>query len=169
MMPPQRSARLALLAGAVCGAFVGSKLLHLAEHLPALLAAHNVLLWIAGKSLLGGLLGGTLGVELVKRHIGWPHSTGDAWVPALAAAGIIVGRVGCQLSGLWDLTYGSPTDLPWAWDYGDGIGRHATAIYEMALVALLWVAVARWSVSEPGARFAASFSATVSSASVLIS
>jgi prolipoprotein diacylglyceryltransferase len=152
-MPPQQGDRLALLAGAICGALIGSKLLHVAEHLPTLMNANDASLWIGGKSLLGGLLGGTLGVELVKRHIGWTRSTGDAWVPALAI-GIIIGRIGCQLSGLWDLTYGSPTTLPWRWDYGDGIGRHPTALYEIACVALLWAGVTRIPAAR-GARFAA--------------
>jgi prolipoprotein diacylglyceryltransferase len=151
---PPRSERLALLAGAVCGALIGSKLLHVAEHLPALWQSNDWSLWLGGKSLVGGLLGGTLGVEVVKRHVGWSRPTGDAWVPALAV-GIIIGRVGCQLSGLWDLTYGVPTSLPWAWDYGDGIGRHPTALYEIACVALLWGGVSRWVPALPGARFAA--------------
>ena len=154
VLPPARGDRLSLLAGAIVGAFIGSKLLHLAEHLPALLQANDAALWLAGKSLVGGLLGGTLGVELAKRHIGWTRPTGDAWVPALAA-GIIIGRMGCQVSGLWDLTYGSPTSLPWAWDYGDGIGRHPTALYEMLLVALLWAGVTVAIKAAPGARFAA--------------
>jgi len=151
--PAELADRLQLLAGAICGAFVGSKLLHIAEHLPALVAANQLELWLAGKSLVGGLLGGTLGVELVKKRIGWTRPTGDAWVPALVA-GIVIGRIGCQLSGLWDLTYGSPTTLPWAWDYGDGIGRHPAAAYEIVLVALLGASVMRWS-APPGASFAA--------------
>jgi phosphatidylglycerol:prolipoprotein diacylglycerol transferase len=151
--PAELGDRLALLAGAICGAFVGSKLLHVAEHLPALLAANQVELWLAGKSLVGGLLGGTLGVELVKKRIGWTRATGDAWVPALAV-GIVIGRIGCQLSGLWDLTFGSPTSLPWAWDYGDGIGRHPAAAYEIVLVAALAASALRWQ-APPGARFAA--------------
>jgi phosphatidylglycerol---prolipoprotein diacylglyceryl transferase len=153
-LPPQRGDRLALLAGAICGALIGSKLLHVAEHFPALWHGNDMSLWIGGKSLLGGLLGGTLGVELVKHHLGWSRSTGDAWVPALAV-GIIIGRIGCQLSGLWDLTYGTPTARPWGWDYGDGVARHPTAAYELASVALLWVAVIHWLPPARGARFAA--------------
>jgi prolipoprotein diacylglyceryltransferase len=151
--PAELADRLALLAGAICGAFLGSKLLHIAEHLPALLELNQLELWMAGKSLVGGLLGGTLGVELVKRRIGWTRPTGDAWVPALTA-GIVIGRIGCQLSGLWDLTYGSPTTLPWAWDYGDGVGRHPVAAYEIVLVTMLGAGLLRWS-APPGARFAA--------------
>jgi prolipoprotein diacylglyceryltransferase len=129
--------RLALLAGAVLGAALGSKLLHVFEHLPTLLARNDAALWLGGKSVLGGFIGGTLGVEIAKRLVGWHRTTGDAWVPALAV-GLMIGRMGCQLSGTWDQTYGIPTSLPWAWDYGDGIGRHPTGLYEILLVALLF-------------------------------
>jgi phosphatidylglycerol---prolipoprotein diacylglyceryl transferase len=128
--------------------------LHLAQHLPALIQANDWRQWLAGKSIVGGLLGGTLGVELVKRRIGWNLPTGDAWVAPLAI-GIMIGRIGCQLSGMWDLTYGIPTSLPWGWDYGDGMARHPTAGYEMVLVACLWATVARWRTRAAGARFAA--------------
>jgi prolipoprotein diacylglyceryltransferase len=118
---------------------LGSKLLHVAQHFDHLMARNDAALWLAGKSILGGFLGGTLGVEIGKRLIGWHAPTGDAWVPALAA-GLIVGRVGCQLSGTWDQTYGTPTALPWAWDYGDGVGRHPVSLYEVVLVAAAYLA-----------------------------
>lgn len=152
---PPTEDRLLLLGGAVLGALLGSKLLHLMEHLPALMERNELALWLGGKSVLGGFIGGTLGVELVKRAIGWSRSTGDPWVPALAA-GLMIGRLGCQLSGTWDLTYGTPTSLPWAWDNGDGIGRHPTALYEIILVGLALLATRqRALVASPGARFAA--------------
>ena len=153
---PAKAERLFLLAGAVFGAFLGSKLLHVLEHLPALLAADDALLWFAGKSVLGGFIGGTLGVELAKRLLHHQGATGDPWVPALAA-GLMLGRVACQLSGTWDLTYGNPTTLPWAWNYGDGIGRHPTGLYEIILVGALFAS--SWNNTQlrrsPGARFAA--------------
>jgi phosphatidylglycerol:prolipoprotein diacylglycerol transferase len=155
-LPALRADRILLLAGAVFGAALGSKLLHVLEHVPALLISNDRDLWLGGKSVVGGFIGGTLGVELAKRAVGWDGATGDPWVPALAA-GLVIGRVGCQLSGTWDQTYGSSTDLPWAWDYGDGIGRHPTGIYEIILVTLLFFAI--WYQPRlsrrPGARFAA--------------
>src|SRR5690606_17682368 len=42
------------------------------------------------------------------------------------------GRIGCFLAGLEDGTYGIATSLPWAVDYGDGILRHPTQLYEIA-------------------------------------
>ena len=153
-LQPLPADRFLLLACAIFGAALGSKGLHVFEHLPTLLARHDMALWIGGKSVLGGLLGGTLGVELAKRTIGWRAPTGDAWVAPIVV-GLVIGRLGCQLSGLWDQTYGNPTSLPWGWDYGDGIARHPVAAYEMIGVTLLYVAVTtRWH-DRPGARFAA--------------
>jgi len=152
--PSRATDRWLLAACALAGAALGSKALHVLEHLPALWRQGAAADWLAGKSVLGGLVGGTLAVEAGKRAIGWRPSTGDAWVPALAI-GLIIGRAGCQVSGLWDQTYGTPTALPWGWDYGDGTRRHPVALYEMALVGLAWLGVARWRVRAPGARFSA--------------
>lgn len=152
---PSKIDRLCLLAGAVFGAALGSKGLHVLEHLPALLQQSDAWLWLGGKSVLGGFLGGTIGVEITKKLVGWRVSTGDAWVPALAS-GLVLGRIGCQFSGTWDGTYGSPTALPWAWDYGDGIGRHPTAFYEIILVLALTCVVWQYQRlrAASGARFA---------------
>lgn len=151
---PEPGNRMLILGAAVLGAMVGSKLLHMLEHLPHFFQQNDMALWLGGKSLLGGLLGGTLGVEIAKKLTGWVHPTGDPWVPALSV-GIIIGRLGCQLSGLWDQTYGAPTSLPWGWDYGDGIPRHPTALYEMILVAMACTAARRPRIlQKPGASFA---------------
>jgi prolipoprotein diacylglyceryltransferase len=110
--------------------------------------------YLGGKTIVGGLLGAILGVESAKKMLHWYSSTGDGFVVPLAAA-VVIGRIGCQLSGLSDLTYGRVTDLPWGWDYGDGVARHPTAIYEiLGVVALTWW-VMRSSVSRPGDRFRA--------------
>ncbi len=132
LRPPLQD-NLLILGLALLGALIGSKLIHVFEHLPALLAARDPLLWLGGKSVMGAFLGGTLGVEAGKKVAHWRLSTGDLWVVPLAV-GLMIGRVGCQLSGPEDLTYGIPTTRPWGWDYGDGIMRHPTALYE-----ILWV------------------------------
>ncbi len=146
--------RFLLLACAVFGAALGSKLLHVFEHLPALLERRDMALWLGGKSVLGGFLGGTAGVEIGKRSVGWRQATGDTWVVPITL-GLVIGRLGCQLSGLWDQTYGNPTALPWGWNYGDGILRHPVAAYEMLGVMLLYLAIRNRFASFPGARFAA--------------
>lgn len=151
---PAKPDRILILGCTILGALVGSKFLHISEHFEHLMAADQALPLLSGKSVLGGFLGGTLGSELGKKFIGWTRPTGDAWVPALTV-GLVVGRIGCQLSGTWDQTYGIPTDLPWAWNYGDGVGRHPTALYEIFLVVLAFAASRNQLLTRhPGARFA---------------
>ena len=82
-----------------------------------------------GHSIAGGIVGGIVGVELYKGLSGISGSTGRAFVAPLAA-GIAVGRFGCFFAGLPDFTYGIPTTLPWAVDFGDGILRHPVQLYE---------------------------------------
>jgi hypothetical protein len=58
------------------------------------------------------------------------------------AVGIAIGRVGCFLTGLSDGTFGTPSPLPWAVDFGDGIRRHPTQLYEIVVLASIgWVLV----------------------------
>jgi phosphatidylglycerol---prolipoprotein diacylglyceryl transferase len=84
---------------------------------------------MSGKTIVGGLIGGLIAVEWMKRTIGEKSSTGDLFVAPIAL-GLAVGRVGCFLGGLTDNTYGTPTSLPWAVDFGDGVPRHPTQLYE---------------------------------------
>ena len=149
-------AGLWLLAGAVLGAAVGAKLLAWAEHPHVYfdaMAAGQLHAWLGGKTIVGGLLGGWAGVELAKWHVGLKRSTGDLFVFPLIL-GTAFGRVGCFLTGLADMTYGTPTSLPWAVDFGDGVPRHPTQLYEIAFVLLLGVALFIYQTG-PAARRAA--------------
>lgn len=118
-------------AGCFLGGVLGAKLIVLLED-PATTATHatDPAFWITGKSIVGGLLGGLVGVELAKRTAGLTRSTGDLFVIPLLV-GLAVGRIGCFLSGLQDDAYGIPTSLPWGVDFGDG-PRHPTQLYEIA-------------------------------------
>jgi len=130
-------AELALMfACTLFGAAVGAVLLHALASL-SWIAAQGPSAWLSGKSVLGALLGGTLGTEAGKALTGWRTPTGDAWVPALAT-GLVIGRIGCQLAGTWDMTYGSPTGGALGWDYGDGIARYPTGLIEIVGVIGLW-------------------------------
>jgi prolipoprotein diacylglyceryltransferase len=137
--PADRWTRWGLLAGAAFGAAVGSRSLYMLQYWPAL-SDKPVAIWLGGKTIVGGLLGGLVGVEVAKRALKWNQSTGDGFVLPLLVA-IAIGRLGCQLSGLSDLTYGNVTTLPWGWDYGDGLSRHPTAAYEIAGLAGLALVV----------------------------
>jgi phosphatidylglycerol---prolipoprotein diacylglyceryl transferase len=90
-------------------------------------------LFLQGKTVVGALLGGLIGVELTKKMIGVKQSTGDVFVYPLIV-GMTIGRVGCFLTGLSDRTYGIATSLPWGIDFGDGISRHPTQLYEIAFL-----------------------------------
>ena len=131
-----------LLVGCVFGAIAGSKLLAWIESAPQYAAAirTNPVAVLGGKTIVGGLLGGWIGVEIAKRLLGIRHSTGDLYVLPLVL-GIAVGRIGCFLTGLADHTHGVHTSLPWGVDFGDG-PRHPTQLYEIACLALLGVALA---------------------------
>lgn len=119
-------------AGCIVGAAVGAKLIVLLED-PAFTLAHwrEPLFWVGGKSIVGALLGGLVGVELAKKAGGIARSTGDHFVLPLCV-GLAIGRVGCFLSGLDDDTFGTATSLPWGVDFGDGVARHPTQLYEIA-------------------------------------
>jgi prolipoprotein diacylglyceryltransferase len=130
----------AIAVGCVFGAAIGNKAVFWIE-MPHLFAQYwqTPTVLFGGQSMVGGLLGGLIGVEIAKKLAGITHSTGDAFVmPVLL--GLAIGRVGCFLAGLEDGTFGVPTDLPWGINFGDGIRRHPTQLYEIAFAgALAWV------------------------------
>jgi prolipoprotein diacylglyceryltransferase len=122
---------------AICGAALGAKLGYWIEDPRNAFADFPD--WrhlLEGKTIVGALLGGLIGVEAIKRVIGAQGSSGDAFALPLIV-GIAIGRVGCFLAGLDDHTYGNPTALPWAVDYGDGVPRHPTQLYEIAFLLAL--------------------------------
>ncbi len=55
--------------------------------------------------------------------------------------GLVVGRLGCLAAGLGDETFGLPTALPWGWDFGDGVPRHPTPLYEIGFLLALAAAL----------------------------
>jgi len=86
------------------------------------LSGKDLLFAIAsGRTLIGGIIGGFLGVEIGKKFLKIKIKTGDYFAPALAL-GVAVGRIGCFLRGCCG---GIKTNLPWAVE-----GRHPTQLYE---------------------------------------
>lgn len=88
--------------------------------------------WLAGvwfrdgKTITTGLVGAYLGVELAKFALNLSIKTGDSFAIPLALA-MTVGRWGCFFNGC---CAGQATDLPWSVDFGDGVCRHPTQVYE---------------------------------------
>ena len=129
--------RWTVVAAAVAGAAVGSRILFLFED-PSLTwqNLHDPAYLLGGKTIVGALVFGVAAVEVMKRYLGVSQSTGDLYAIPLAL-GIAIGRVGCFLTGLADNTFGVPTGLPWAVDFGDGVRRHPTQLYETLFLLLL--------------------------------
>jgi phosphatidylglycerol:prolipoprotein diacylglycerol transferase len=139
--PTQRSL---VVVGGLIGALIGAKVLVLLQHLDLLWQSREqfLLLFLQGKTIVGALLGALIGVELTKKLIGVTQSTGDAFVYPLIL-GMAIGRIGCFLTGLSDRTYGIATNLPWGVDFGDGIPRHPTQLYEIIFLLGLMLLL-RW-------------------------
>ena len=120
-----RRERTIIRLGAFCGAMIGAKLPFALADWPGLLTGR---VWVEnGKTIVFGLVGGYAGVEIAKAWLGVRVKTGDSFaVPVAAAVG--VGRLGCFVAGC---CHGTATGLPWAVDFGDGIRRHPTQLYEL--------------------------------------
>jgi phosphatidylglycerol:prolipoprotein diacylglycerol transferase len=81
---------------------------------------------LTGRTIVGGLLGGCIGVLVTKRILGIRERRGNQFAPGIAL-GMAIGRIGCFLTGC---CYGTPTTLFFGVDFGDGILRHPTQLYE---------------------------------------
>ncbi len=129
-----------IMAGGLIGGIVGAKLLAILQHIDLLWTgeANWMGLLIGGKTIVGALLGATFGVEVTKKIIKIPTSTGDAFAYPLIV-GTAIGRIGCFLTGLSDQTYGTATTLPWGVDFGDRILRHPTQLYEVVFLLCLLI------------------------------
>ena len=114
----------------------GARLLALLEH-PQTFHWQSLCCWTAGRTIIGGILGGWIAVELVKRRYNIHSRTGELFVTPLAV-GLIFGRIGCFLAGTADDTFGRATTLPWGVDFGDGLARHPLQLYEIAFLLLFF-------------------------------
>ena len=115
---------LAIGLAAFCGGMLGAKLPFVLLDWEGFLSGTA---WFdSGKTLVLGLVGGYFGVEAAKWALHIHVRTGDSFAAPVAAA-IAVGRLACFSAGC---CHGTVTDLPWAVDFGDGLGRHPTQLYE---------------------------------------
>ncbi|MBX7126857.1 MAG: prolipoprotein diacylglyceryl transferase [Cyclobacteriaceae bacterium] len=136
--PISSNNRLSIILGASIGALVGSRLIGILENPLADFSKYSLLQIFNAKTIMGGLFGGLLGVEIAKRIIGERQRSGDLFTLPIIA-GIFIGRVGCFLAGTSEFTYGIPTDLFTGMDLGDGLTRHPLALYELLFLLLLFL------------------------------
>ncbi|MBE5318360.1 prolipoprotein diacylglyceryl transferase [Pedobacter sp. MR2016-19] len=127
--------RLWIMLGAMLGALIGSRVVAVLET-PEVINHLTFSILYQSKTIVGGLLGGLFGVELIKKIIGVKVASGDIYVIPILVA-LIIGRIGCFSMGIDEPTYGVPTHFFMGMDLGDGILRHPIMLYEMIYLLLL--------------------------------
>ncbi|MGE0447173.1 MAG: prolipoprotein diacylglyceryl transferase [Vicinamibacterales bacterium] len=141
-LPPQGAD--AALAG-VLGGLAGAKLIWAIEFAGDA-PFFSLLFSRGGLSWFGGLIGGVgVGLFMLRRYRIPLVPALAAATPALAA-GHALGRVGCFLVGD---DYGTPSTLPWAVAFPQGLPPtfvtvHPTQLYEAAALGILLVLLLRW-------------------------
>lgn len=128
-LPLSTDQKFGLGVGAFFGAMLGAKL-------PFVLADWEGLLsgaaWFAnGKTIMFGIVGGYVGVEIAKAVMGIRIRTGDTFAAPVAFS-VAIGRLACFRAGC---CYGVPSTLPWAVAFpsaleGPTVLRHPTQLYE---------------------------------------
>jgi phosphatidylglycerol:prolipoprotein diacylglycerol transferase len=140
--PISSSNRLSIILGAAIGALMGSRIVGFLENPLVDFSASNLIQLYNVKTIMGGLFGGLLGVEIAKRIIKESSSSGDLFTLPIIA-GIFIGRIGCFLSGTNEFTYGTTTSFITGMDLGDGLQRHPIALYELVFLVLLFILLSR--------------------------
>lgn len=130
--------RLSIIIGAILGAFLGSRIMAIIENPVFIQHSSSIITILNSKTIMGGLFGGLLGVELAKKKIGEKKSSGDLFVFPIIL-GIFIGRIGCFLSGIKEFTYGRETTFFIGMNLGDGLKRHPIALYELLFLFFLFV------------------------------
>ncbi len=130
--------RLSIIIGATLGALLGSRIVGILEYPIFDFTQENIISLLNAKTIMGGLFGGLLGVELAKKIIGESSSSGDLFTLPIIV-GIFIGRIGCFLTGINEFTYGKETDFFLGMNLGDGIYRHPLALYELVFLLFLFL------------------------------
>jgi phosphatidylglycerol:prolipoprotein diacylglycerol transferase len=143
------SNRIWILIGASAGSLLFSRLIGALENPNEWSESKYPLLYFyQNKTILGGLLGGLVGVELIKKVIREKNSSGDLFTYPLILS-IMIGRIGCFTSGIKENTYGTPTTFFTGLDLGDGLQRHPVALYEICFLLFVWLLLLRINKKSP--------------------
>jgi phosphatidylglycerol:prolipoprotein diacylglycerol transferase len=122
--------------GSLAGGIIGAKLLQWAidyKYILSNISGYETLL--SGRTIVGGLIGGTIGAILTKKILRIKEKRGNLFAPAVAI-GVAIGRLGCFFRGC---CYGKATILPWGVNFGDGILRHPTQLYESLFMLTMFI------------------------------
>ena len=112
--------------------------------------------WIAllsGRSVTGALLGGYIAVEIAKKALRYPSTTGDFFAVIVPLA-LALGRVGCLVEGCC-AGVACSADHWWAWHDQGGVARWPSQMVELLfnLAFVIWALVATRLNWLPGNRF----------------
>ena len=134
----------AAIAG-VIGGLAGAKLLWVLEHLGDERAV-DLLFSRGGLSWFGGFIGGVVAGLVVMQRKQLPRIAVLAAATPALAFGHLIGRIGCFLVGD---DYGTPSQLPWAVAFPQGLPPttvpvHPTQLYEAMGLGMLGWALLRW-------------------------
>ena len=139
--------RLSIILGAIIGALLGSRIVGFLEYPLVEISARTMIKLVNTKTIMGGLFGGLLGVEIAKKMIGEKLSSGDLFTLPIIL-GIFIGRIGCFLSGTNEFTYGSETSFFTGMNLGDHVLRHPIALYELLFLVFLFFFLKRLQQKE---------------------
>lgn len=128
--------RLLIIVYALLGGIIGAKLPILIYNYKSLFHyPDNVNLIFSGKTIVGGLIGGFLAVYFLKKRLNINIKTGND-IAAPAALGMAIGRIGCFFGGC---CYGIESPKILGVNFGDGIFRYPTQLYEIVFDLVLFV------------------------------
>lgn len=112
---------------------IGAKIPMIFIYWNEIIRDNSINLLLSGRTIVGGLIGGFIGTILAKRLFNIKEKMGNQ-LAIPVAVGMAVGRIGCFFTGC---CHGIETSLPWGVNFGDGVLRHPTQIYEIIFDLLL--------------------------------
>jgi len=125
-----------IAVGSLAGGIIGAKILQwIIDYRYILSHLSNLEILFSGRTIIGGLIGGTIGAIITKKILGIKEKRGNLFAPAVAI-GVAIGRLGCFFRGC---CYGKQTILPWGVNFGDGILRHPTQLYESLFMLAMFI------------------------------